>query len=141
MASFSVDKVRIAGIASCVPQNVIENNDSVLIEDTEERSKYILSTGVQRRHIVDDNTCSSDLCYEAAKKIIADLKWSKDSINYLVFVSQTGDYIYPATACILQDRLGLPDTCMSFDITMGCSGWVYGMAVASSLVRMGGVNV
>lgn len=138
MATFSVDNVRIAGIASCVPSNVIENNESVLFDNDEERSKYIQSTGVERRHVVDGNTCSSDLCYEAAEKLIADLQWEKESIDYLIFISQTGDYIYPATACILQDRLGLRNSCMSFDITMGCSGWVYGMSVAASLVRTGG---
>lgn len=137
MATFSVDSVRIAGIASCVPSNVIENNESVLFDNEEERMKYIQSTGVERRHIVDRETCSSDLCYEAAEKLIADLQWEKESIDYLIFISQTGDYIYPATACILQDRLGLSNSCMSFDITMGCSGWVYGMSVASSIVRNG----
>ena len=141
MATFSVDNVRIAGIASCVPSNVIENNESVLFDNDEERSKYIQSTGVERRHVVDGNTCSSDLCYEAAEKLIADLQWEKDSIDYLIFISQTGDYIYPATACILQDRLGLRNSCMSFDITMGCSGWVYGMSVAASLVRTGGGRI
>lgn len=138
MATFSVDNVRIAGIASCVPINVIENNESILFDNGEERLKYIQSTGVERRHIVDKKTCSSDLCYEAAEKLISNLQWDKESINYLIFISQTGDYIYPATSCILQERLGLRNSCMSFDIAMGCSGWVYGMSVASSLVRTGG---
>lgn len=138
MATLSVDNVRIAGVASCVPREVVENNKSVLFDDDEERSKYIQSTGVERRRVVDEKTCSSDLCYAAAEKLIADLDWDKNDIDYLVFISQTGDFIYPATACILQDRLGLRNSCMSFDITMGCSGWVYGMAVASSLVRIGG---
>lgn len=138
MATIAVDKVRIAGIASCVPRNVIENKDSVLFENDEERDKYIQSTGVERRHVVDEKTCSSDLCYEAAEKLIGELHWEKESIDYLIFISQTGDYIYPATACILQERLGLRTSCMSFDITMGCSGWVYGMSVASSLVQIGG---
>lgn len=138
MATIAINKVRIAGIASCVPRNVIENSESTLFENEEEREKYIQSTGVKRRHVVDEHTCSSDLCYEAAEKLLAELKWGKDKIDYLIFISQTGDYIYPATACILQERLGLRSECMSFDITMGCSGWIYGMSVAASLVQAGG---
>lgn len=138
MATIAIDKVRIAGIASCVPRNVIENSESTLFENEEEREKYIHSTGVERRHVVDAHTCSSDLCHQAAEKLIAELKWDKDNINYLIFISQTGDYIYPATACILQERLGLSNACMSFDINMGCSGWVYGMSVGASLVQAGG---
>ena len=64
MATFAVEKIRIAGIASCVPSNVIENKDNSLFENEEEREKYILSTGVERRHVVDRKTCSSDLCYD-----------------------------------------------------------------------------
>ena len=140
MATFKVNNVRIAGISSCVPRNVIENSESKLFDNDDERDKYILSTGVKRRHVVDNKTCSSDLCYEAAQRLIADMKWEKDSIDCLIFVSQTNDYIYPATACILQDRLGLKNSCMAFDITMGCSGWVYGMSVATSLITGGGVS-
>ena len=55
MATFSVDNVRIAGIASCVPSKIIENNESSLFDNDEERSKYIQSTGVVRRHVVDEN--------------------------------------------------------------------------------------
>lgn len=138
MATFAIGNVRIAGIASCVPNNVVENTENTLIDNKDERDKYIQSTGVERRHVADAKTCSSDLCYIAAEKLIEDLNWNKESIDYLVFISQTGDYIYPATACILQDRLRLRNSCMAFDITMGCSGWVYGMSVAASLVRLGG---
>lgn len=140
MALFSVRNVRIAGISTCVPKNTINNHKSTLFQNEIEKEKYIESTGVERRHVVEKNICSSDLCYQAAETIISELGWEKESIDCLIFVSQTGDYIYPATACILQNRLGLSTTCMSFDITMGCSGWVYGMSVAASLLTNGGIK-
>lgn len=140
MATFSIPNVRIAGVASCVPDKEIDNTKSILFDNDEERDKYIESTGVLSRRVVSEDVCSSDMCYAAAEKLIDCLKWDKDSIDGLIFVSQTGDYIYPATACILQNRLGLKTTCMSFDVTMGCSGWVYGLSVASSLLQSGALK-
>lgn len=73
----------------------------------------------------------------AAEQLIADLGWDKKEIGALVFVSQTPDYILPATSCILQDKLGLSKDCYSLDISLGCSGWVYGLSVISSLMQTG----
>lgn len=140
MATFSISNIRIAGVTSCVPKNEVQNACSPLFDNDEERDKYIESTGVQSRRVANDNICSSDLCFAAAEKMIASLGWDKSSIDGLIFVSQTGDYVYPATACILQDRLGLDTSCMAFDITMGCSGWVYGLSVAASLLQSGALK-
>lgn len=140
MATFSISNIRIAGVTSCVPNNEVQNSCSPLFDNNEERDKYIESTGVQSRRVVDDGICSSDLCFAAAEKMIASLGWDKASVDGLIFVSQTGDYIYPATACILQNRLGLNTSCMAFDITMGCSGWVYGLSVAASLLQSGAMK-
>ena len=137
MASFSIHNVRIAGIHSCVPSNVVRNIDSNLFSSEDEKLKYIESVGVEERRVADDETCSSDLCYVAAENLIEKLGWEKATIDCLAFVSQTRDYIYPATACILQHRLGLSTDCMAFDIAMGCSGWVYGMAQVASIVQNG----
>lgn len=64
--------------------------------------------------------------------MIKELGWSKDSIDCLIYVTQTPDYILPATSCILQNRIGLSTNCYSLDISLGCSGWVYGMSVISA---------
>lgn len=81
--------------------------------------------------------CASDLCEDAANRLLVDLKWDKQSVDALVFVTQTPDYILPATACTLQQRLGLSTTCACFDVNLGCSGYVYGLWLASSLVESG----
>lgn len=76
----------------------------------------------------------------ATEKLIEELNWDKSEIEALVFVSQTPDYILPATSCILQQRLGLPKECYTLDISLGCSGWVYALSVISSLLQNGTIK-
>ena len=140
MAFFKIDNVKIAGISACVPPKQVENIDSTLIEDKKELEKYIETTGVKRRYIAEEGICSSDLCLEAAEKIIEELDWKKEDIECLIFVSQTPDYIFPATACVLQDRLKLSSNCMSFDITMSCPGWIYGLSTISAILSAGKIK-
>lgn len=129
--------VRISGISACVPENTEENSLLDLFQSTAEYERFVATTGIERRHVVKKGICSSDLCYEAAEKLINELGWNKKDIDCLIFVSQTPDYILPATACILQDRLKLSNECASFDISLGCSGWVYGVTVLSSMLSNG----
>ena len=139
MAYLSFPKVRVVGMSACVPKEIDDNRTNPLIAD-EERDNLIQSIGIIQKRKAPDGVTSSDLCYEAAEKLIADLNWDKNDIDALVFVSQSPDYILPATACVLQDRLGLPLECMAYDISLGCSGWVYGMASISALVSSGNVK-
>lgn len=87
--------------------------------------------------MVNDTTTSADLCLHAAHRLLTSLDWCVQDIGALIFVSQTPDYQLPATACILQHKLGLPQSAMAFDINLGCSGYVYGLKVAASLVNSG----
>lgn len=137
MAFLKTDNVVVKGIAACVPYNKECNCESPLFLDDKERQNLIDSTGISEKRVALDGCCSSDLCMAAAEKLIEELVWGKDEIDALVFVSQTPDYILPATACVLQDRLGLKKDCLAFDISLGCSGWVYGMSVISSLLSHG----
>lgn len=134
MAFQTINNVKIAGIAACVPPKRVDNMDSTLVEDKHELEKYIETTGVRFRYIAEDGICSSDLCMSAAEKLIADMRIDKSEIGCLIMVTQTPDYIFPATACVLQNRLGLSTECMSFDITMSCPGWIYGLSVMSSIL-------
>ena len=139
MACFEFKNVRIAGIAAGVPQNISSNlhpEDSVMMSNDYSPEDYVKTTGVIERRTSKKLT-TSDLSYGAAEKLIADLGWDKNEIDALVFVSQTPDYILPATACILQDRLGLNKECMAFDISLGCSGWVYGLSAVAGLIGKG----
>lgn len=140
MAFLKIENVKISGISACVPPTQVKNIDSELIADKRELDKYIETTGVEKRYIAEGNICSSDLCCDAAEKLISSLKWDKLEIECLIFVSQTPDYIFPATACVLQDRLNLSTDCMSFDLTMSCPGWIYGLSTISAIISSGKVK-
>lgn len=140
MAQLEINNIRIAGISSCVPTQIVENKDSKLFDTDESLHEYIQSVGVVSRRVTPESVTSSTLCEHAALRLLDKLGWERDTIDCLLFVSQTGDYIYPATACVLQGKLQLPTSCMALDITMGCSGWVYGMSVAASLLQSGNMK-
>lgn len=139
MAYLSFPNVTVVGMSACVPKEIDDNRTTPLISD-EERENLIQQIGIIQKRRAPEGLCSSDLCYEAAEKLIADLGWDKSEVEALVFVSQTPDYILPATSCVLQDRLGLPTECLALDVSLGCSGWVYGMSTVSSLISNGSVK-
>jgi 3-oxoacyl-[acyl-carrier-protein] synthase-3 len=118
----------ISGISVCVPNSQINNKKFLKISD---KNEFIQSTGV-KRHFLDlkKKISTSDLCIVAANKVIKNLKWKKKDIGFLLFVSQTRDFVLPATACILQKKLGLNKNILAYDIPLGCSGFVYGLYTA-----------
>lgn len=125
-------------MAACVPERVVENRDYPLLSK-EEIDKYIAATGVERRHcaIHDGSICTSDLCQKAAEKLLDELNWDKSEIDLLILVSHTTDYKLPATAIVLQDKMNLPKSCLAFDITLGCSGYMVGMGVIGNMMSSG----
>jgi 3-oxoacyl-[acyl-carrier-protein] synthase-3 len=136
MACFAINGLRIEGISASVPSHIESNYDLDILEPSE-RQKLIASIGVENRRVSLEGMTSSDLCFCAAKNLLNSLNWDKKSVECLIFVSQTPDYILPSTSCILQDRLGLSTECFAIDISLGCSGWVYGMAAISSMMKSG----
>lgn len=132
---FNFKNLKISGIAAGVPKNIVKSEDLNLSADYD-AAAFIETTGIRERRYSNDFT-TSDLCYAAAERLIADLGWEKSDIDILVFVSQNADYILPATACILQDRLGLKKECYAEDIALGCSGWVYGLSTIAGLMSGG----
>ena len=142
MAFLEFKNVRIAGIAAGVPKNVVSNytlkqGEDISADYTPEA--FVEATGVKERRCSDTLT-TSDLSFAAAEKLIAELGWDKKEIEALIFVSQSADYFLPATACILQDRLGLSKDCYAEDVALGCSGWVYGLSNVASLVATGKIK-
>lgn len=136
MAFCEFKNVRIAGISAGVPKNVISilhGDDNVVLAEGTSAEDFVKTTGVKERRI-SQNLTTSDLCCAAAEKLMGDLGWEKDEVDAIFFVSQTADYILPATSCIIQDRLGLSKECYASDIALGCSGWVYGLSNAVSMI-------
>lgn len=136
MAFCEFKNVRIAGIAAGVPKNIVsilDGDDNIVLAEGTTAEAFVEQTGVRERR-VDKTSTTSDLCYAAAEKLIIDLGWDKKEIDAIFFVSQTTDYFEPATACIMQYRLGLSKECYATDIVLGCSGWVYGLSNAVSMI-------
>lgn len=130
MAFITIDNITISGLAAAVPKKKIVNNNP----------KFSATTGIFERRIAEDAVCTSDLCFEAAQKLLSDLNVDKAEINILIFVSQTPDYKLPVTSAILQHKLNLPQSCLCFDIPLGCSGYVYGLGTIASLMSSGKIK-
>ena len=135
MAFLSYSNIGIAGIAACVPKQTIDNYHYTQYFPEDVVRKVVDKIGIYERRFADEQTCASDLCYAASERLIADLQVDKSEIDVLIFISQTPDYRMPATAFLLQERLGLPKTTMAFDLTLGCSACLYGLSIGYSLLQ------
>lgn len=140
MAVIKYKGVAIKAISACVPKNVSKNSDLGYLIPEEEIEKTVNSIGIKEKRFVDDNVTASDLCYKAAEKLFEDNGIERDSIDMVLFLSQLPDYRIPATAPIMQHRLGLPTTTAALDLSLGCSGWVYALSTAMAYASMEGVN-
>ena len=140
MSKLTVNNVRIAGMAACVPAYVEENLSLPIFSDEQQARKVIASTGIERHRYVDDGVTASDLSVKAVEAILGDLRWQPTDIDCLFYVSTSRDFIAPQTSCILQDRLALRHDCFVMDLPLGCSGWVYGMSVISSMMSHGSLK-
>jgi 3-oxoacyl-[acyl-carrier-protein] synthase-3 len=132
--------VGISGLAAAVPRKVINNSEPNLYFNEEEVREVVEKIGVKERRFVDQNTCSSDLCFTAAEKLISGMNLDREEIDLLIFISQTPDYRMPATSILLQERLKLPTSTIAFDINLGCSAFLYGLTIAYSMISSGGVR-
>lgn len=140
MVGTKISGVKLAGIASAVPERVLTLEDGARVFGEAEIRKIRESTGVRSRHVISPGICTSDLCFAAAERLLADMGWNRDSVDALIFVSQTPDYFVPATSCSLQARLGLAKHCAAFDVNLGCSGYIYGLWLASQLMAGGSIR-
>ncbi len=138
MSRSSIEGIRIAGVATCVPPRVADNLDPALGFDPEEVRKVVAMAGVRERRVVDDGVTSADLCFEAAESLLDRLGWERESISGLIFVTQSPDYFLPSTSCVLHQWLALGDECAAFDVGLGCSGYPYGLYLAATMLRGGG---
>jgi len=97
-------------------------------------------TGISERHIAGPDECSSDLAFAAAQKLFSSGIVAPSDIDCLLLCTQSPDYFLPATACVLQDRLGLPTSSFALDFNQGCSGFIYGLGIAKGLIETGQVK-
>lgn len=130
--------IKITAIACTVPKHKVDNLQWPGY-DQEKLEKIVKGTGVRFRNLAEPQVeCASDFCYSAAKRIIDKLNIDVRDVGVLILVTQSPDYIIPATSCILQHRLGLPNDTIAFDVNLGCSGYVYGLHIAGSMLQNSG---
>ena len=140
MAIIKFKNVGIRAMSACVPQKIMRNADLTYLIPDSEIVKTMDYVGIRERRYAEADVCSSDLCIKAADKLFEDNNITKEDIDALIFISQTSDYHQPATAPLLQHRLGLSTDCLSFDINLACSGYVYGLSVAYAYASMSGIS-
>ena len=136
MANWTIKNVALRGVTGTVPNHPVKTADFPFFTK-EESETFDATVGIKNRYIATDDICASDLCFDAAERLIAGLGWKKESIDVLLFTSVTGDYKTPPTSGILQDRLGLPQTTFVLDLPMGCCGCIYSLNVAGNLLSSG----
>lgn len=138
MAFLQIKNIKISGLSVAVPSQIEEISE--VYQKWGEYDSFISTTGIKRHRKASENLCASDLCVAAADQLIQKMGWQREDIEALVFVSQTPDYVLPATSCIIQKRLGLGSHCYTLDISLGCSGWVYALSVIASLMQSGEIK-
>ena len=125
----------VGPIAVHLPETV-EDNELLAAEFPKWNMELIYAkTGIRSRHVAAPGECASDLGVAAAEKLFSTYRIDRRSIDFLLFCTQTPDYPLPTTACLMQDRLGLPTSIGAVDYNLGCSGFVYGLSLADGLIR------
>lgn len=140
MAILNFINAGITGMAAAVPSKIINNYDFDLYFPKEDIKEIVDKIGVKQRRFADEKTCSSDLCFAAAERLLKEMNIDRNEIDFLIFISQTPDYRMPATSVLLQERLKLPTSTITIDINLGCSAFLYGLTIAFSMLSSGGIR-
>lgn len=139
MSNAAFKHVRLAGVTNVVPEKFISIEDELQYFDNNpkklERAKRMVGYG--KRHVVEDGVTVIDLCEAAANNLIKEMNIERHEIDALITVSQSPDYLLPSSSSLLHGRLDLSKNCASFDVSLGCSGYVYGLWLAHSLIASG----
>jgi len=128
----------ITGIGRAIPSQVVTNAQLAQWVDTTDEW-IVTRTGIRERRVVEDNQASSDLAYDAAREALDDAGIGPEQVDLIIVGTATPDMLFPATACIVQDRLGARQA-GAFDLSAACSSWVYGAAVAHGYIASGMAN-
>jgi 3-oxoacyl-[acyl-carrier-protein] synthase III len=127
----------ISAIEYFLPQTIVSTADLSAEFPEWSVEKIDEKTGIQRRHIAAPGECSSDLAVNAAQRLFDSGACRPESIDFLLLCTQSPDYFLPTTACVIQDRLGIPTNAGALDFNLGCSGYIYGLGLAQGLISSG----
>jgi len=135
MPFLEFENVGITGISAAVPSTVINNYQYTQYFPEKDVKEIVDKIGVKERRFAGPDMCSSDLCFAAAEKLLSDMQISREDIGLLVFLSQTPDYRMPASSILLLERLRLPRNTVTFDISLGCSGFIYALSLVYAFMQ------
>jgi len=132
--------VKIAGIVTCVPplEKCIDEELALFGGNLKQLERLKKTIGLSKRRVVDDQTTAADLCEQAALHLIAESGLPLKQVDAVICVTQTPDYSQPCNAAVLHGRLGLSKNCAALDVNLGCSGYVYGLWLAHTMIASGG---
>ena len=140
MGLSTLRNVRFAGMASCVPRHIYHNIDDAPPKIRGERVRLTRNIGIMTRRYCPKWQTFADLAFDATEKLLAELQWNKQDVDALIVITQSPDYLIPSTAIILQDRLGLPQSTIAFDVNLGCSGYPFGLHLLGSMIAAGTIK-
>lgn len=132
-----MNQAYIFDIAYYLPSNQLSNSELETMFPEWSVDKIEKKTGIKNRHIASKDEFASDLAVKAAEKLFENKLINKSGIDFILYCTQSPDYFLPTTACILQERLGLSTKCGALDYNLGCSGYVYGLALSKGLILSG----
>lgn len=140
MPNSQFHSAKIAGIVTVVPSTIKCIDDEVALYGGNEKqiARIKKAVGLDKRHVVEGGTTALDLCVAASEKLIKALSVDRSIIDAVIFVTQTPDHFQPSNAAILHGKLGLDTNVAAFDVSLGCSGYVYGLWLAHMMVEVGG---
>ena len=127
----------IKAISYYLPEKILTNAELVAQFPDWQGEKFAAKVGIESRHVVAENETAGDMAEKAARKLFAEYGVSPEAVDFLILCTQSPDYFLPTTACVLQSRLGIPTTAGAFDYNLGCSGAIYGLAIAKGLIASG----
>lgn len=127
----------IRAIEYHLPSRELSNEELVKEFPGWDPAKIVAKTGIERRWLAADDQCASDLAVAAAQRLFNSGVCRPDEVDFLIFCTQSPDYLLPTSACLIQDRLGVPRNAGALDISLGCSGYVYGLSLAKGLIETG----
>jgi 3-oxoacyl-[acyl-carrier-protein] synthase-3 len=129
---------RIAGTGSFLPGPPVGNEALIAAHGLESTDEWIIErTGIRTRHIAGPSVSSSDLALEAARRALSAAGCGGDDIDLVIVATSTPDYVFPSTATLLQDKLGMRNGAPAFDVQAVCSGFIYALGIAEKFVRSG----
>ncbi len=131
---------RISAIATHLPAGILSNDELAEGLDTWTAEKIFAKTGIRNRTVAADGETAGDLASLAAQRLFREHKVSPESVDFLIFCTQSPDYFLPTTACLIHQRIGLSSRAGAIDVNQGCSGFVYCLSLAKGLIAAGAAS-